>query len=174
MNTKIVLKKSSFSLEQIIDEIENQSHYLFVYTKDVNIGQVYKVDMKPATLQETLDKLFAGTEIHYAVEGSYIVLSAGGKAPASFFDAAVAQQTGRRISGTVVDEQGEPVIGANVLEKGTMNGNISDVNGAFTLTIPENAILQISFIGYVSQEIPTDGKSTFQIVLREDVMALEE
>jgi TonB-linked SusC/RagA family outer membrane protein len=158
-----------------MDEIESQSHYLFVYTKDVNIQQVYKVDMKPATLQETLDRLFSKTEVHYEVEGSYIVLFTGRKIPEKFVGALPAtQQDKRRITGTVVDENGEPVIGANVVEKGTTNGNITDMNGAFSLSVGEGAVLQVSYIGYVTREIAVGSQTNLNISLLEDSKALEE
>jgi TonB-linked SusC/RagA family outer membrane protein len=80
----------------------------------------------------------------------------------------------RRISGTVVDETGEPVIGANVVEKGTTNGVITDVEGKFSLNVSENAVLQISYIGYVSQEIPVGNQTNLTIRLAEDTQALDE
>ncbi|MDR1813582.1 MAG: TonB-dependent receptor [Tannerella sp.] len=80
----------------------------------------------------------------------------------------------KRISGTVSDATGEAVIGANVSEKGTTNGSITDVDGKFTLTVRENATLVISFVGYVTQEIAVGSQSTLAITLQEDTKALEE
>ena len=86
----------------------------------------------------------------------------------------VLQQQGRTITGVVIDVDG-PIIGANVLVKGTTNGAITDVNGQFSITnVPNNAILQISFIGYLSQEVNTVNQTRFNITLNEDVAALEE
>ncbi|MDR1601985.1 MAG: carboxypeptidase-like regulatory domain-containing protein, partial [Tannerella sp.] len=84
-------------------------------------------------------------------------------------------QSKTRITGTVIDRTGEPVIGANVVEKGvTINGTITDVDGKFTLEVRANAILQISFIGYVTQEASVSGQSELNITLAEDNLALEE
>jgi hypothetical protein len=80
----------------------------------------------------------------------------------------------RQISGTVVDETGEPVIGANVVEKGTANGIITDVDGHFSLSVSGGAVLQVSYIGYITQEVTVGNQSTLQIALREDLQALEE
>ncbi|MDR1883045.1 MAG: TonB-dependent receptor [Prevotella sp.] len=80
----------------------------------------------------------------------------------------------KRVSGTVVDTGGEAIIGANVVEKGTTNGIITDADGKFALDVSANAILKVSFIGYVTQEITVENQSTLQIVLREDFQALEE
>jgi TonB-linked SusC/RagA family outer membrane protein len=85
------------------------------------------------------------------------------------------QQSRTRITGTVVDQTGEPIIGANVLEKGVAaSGTITDVDGKFTLEVRANAILQISFIGYVTQEISVSGQSSLNVTLAEDNLALEE
>ena len=86
---------------------------------------------------------------------------------------AVEQQV-TSITGTVVDSKGEPVIGANVLEKGTTNGTITDLDGNFTLTVAPNAVLQVSYIGYKSQEIPVAGKKSFKISLKEESETLQE
>ena len=84
------------------------------------------------------------------------------------------EQQGRTITGVVSDADG-PIIGANVLVKGTVNGAITDVNGQFTISnVPANAVLQVSFIGYLSQEVNTTNLARFNITLNEDVAALEE
>ncbi|MDR1675475.1 MAG: TonB-dependent receptor [Tannerella sp.] len=83
-------------------------------------------------------------------------------------------QGGKRVNGTIVDSQGEAVIGANVMEKGTTNGTVSDVNGAFNLTVSEEATLQVSFIGYSTQEIKVAGQTLISIILQEDSEMLEE
>lgn len=87
------------------------------------------------------------------------------------FTTVFAQKT---VKGTVFDETGQPVIGANVLEKGTTNGRITDIDGNFTLTVQDNAILVVSFIGYTDQEISTKGKTEFKITLKEDTEMLDE
>lgn len=84
-------------------------------------------------------------------------------------------QQSKQVTGTVVDEAGEPIIGANVVVKGTTNGNITDFDGKFVLEdVPENATLQISYIGYTTQEIPVAGKTSVSITLKEDSEQLEE
>lgn len=80
----------------------------------------------------------------------------------------------KQVSGVVTDGTGETVIGASVLEKGTTNGTITDLDGKFILTVNENAVLQISYVGYTTQEVPVQGKTTFSITLKEDSEMLEE
>lgn len=87
---------------------------------------------------------------------------------------AAVTQDEKKISGLVTDESGEPVIGANIVVKGTTIGTMSGIDGDFTLTVPSNAILSISYIGYLSQEIPVKNQTSFKIVLVEDTQNLEE
>lgn len=86
----------------------------------------------------------------------------------------VPQQATRQITGTILDETGEPVIGANVVQKGTTNGTMTDLDGAFSLNVPNNATLVISFIGYNSMEVNVAGKSKITVTLKEDTQKLEE
>ena len=84
------------------------------------------------------------------------------------------QQQKKQISGTVIDESGESIIGANIIEKGTTNGTVTDFDGNFSLQIENDAILHVSYIGYYPQDIPTSGKTSIEIVLVEDTKTLDE
>ena len=86
----------------------------------------------------------------------------------------VVSQPARRISGRVVDAEGQPVIGANVVEKGTSHGVITDADGRFSLEVSEKAVLQVSYIGYVTQEIAVRNRRDFSIVLEDDTKLLDE
>ncbi|MDR2969536.1 MAG: TonB-dependent receptor [Tannerellaceae bacterium] len=83
-------------------------------------------------------------------------------------------QATRTVTGKVFDEKREPIIGASVLVKGTTNGAVTDFDGNFSLEVPTNAVLQVSYIGYLSQEVPVGNQTALQIVLREDTKALDE
>ncbi|MDR2969334.1 MAG: TonB-dependent receptor [Tannerellaceae bacterium] len=169
-NTKFSLQKTHAPLGEIIEEIEQQSNYLFVYTRDVDINREYSVNEKQSTIRETLDNLFASSGIKYDIEGSYIVLSTGQtevSSPAS-------QQNGFSVSGVVVDSRGEPVIGANVSVKGTTTGNITNIDGEFTLSVPQGATLVVSYIGYITREIVVNSQTSLRIVLSEDTQTLDE
>lgn len=80
----------------------------------------------------------------------------------------------RVITGKIVDNNGEPVAGANVIIKGTSEGTMSDIDGNFTLSVPNKAVLHVSFIGYIEQEVAVAGKNTLNILLKEDNKMLEE
>lgn len=84
-----------------------------------------------------------------------------------------AQQT-KRIAGVVKDSSGETVIGANVRVKDATIGTITDIDGKFVLDVPENTVLQISYIGFTGQDIPVGNQSFFEIMLKEDTRLLDE
>lgn len=169
-NARLSVIKNHTELREIIEEIENQSNYLFVYTKDVDIKQKYSVTTNHSSLEETLDKLFEKSDINYNIEGSYVVLSKG---KASFSNI-IPQQNTKKITGTIVDASGETIIGANVAIKGTGTGTITNFDGNFELMVPEETTLLVSFIGYISQEIKVKDQTVLHIVLREDTQALDE
>lgn len=90
----------------------------------------------------------------------------------SSFD--VTQQVRKQIKGKVVDANGDPIIGANVLEKGTTNGVITDVDGNFILSVTNGATLEVSYIGYVTQNIKVTNRTSLDIILNEDSEILDE
>ena len=138
---------------------------------EVNLDRRVNVDAENRPVSEVLDKVFEGTDVDYAMEGKNIMLMKRSKkaSPAS------AQQTsGNTIKGVVTDANGEPIIGANIMVEGTTTGTITDFDGRFTLDVPENATLQISYIGFVSQNVKVRGKKNVTIKLAEDAQALDE
>ncbi|MDR1555969.1 MAG: TonB-dependent receptor [Tannerellaceae bacterium] len=120
---------------------------------------------------EVLDKVFAGENIGYTIDDKHIILY---KSDDSNLVPQVSQQTGRIITGIVTDANAEPIIGANVIEKGTNNGTITDIDGKFSLNILQNSVLQISYIGYLGQEIPVRNQTNVRIVLKENLQTLDE
>ena len=164
--TKINLLANNATVNEILREIETRTDFLFVYNQDeINLTRRTSIESKGEKIVDVLSKVFDNTDVFYVIEGSNVVLM---KRPA------MQQQGGRSITGTIIDQYGEPVIGANIVEKGTTNGIITDIDGKFTLQIKENAILQISYIGYVSKEIPAGNNTSFSIVLEEDTKTLDE
>jgi TonB-linked SusC/RagA family outer membrane protein len=166
-NARVSIHKDLAPLSEILNEIESQTDYLFVYNSRVNAGRKVSVSLESKPVSYVLDNLFGDTDIDYAMEGTHIVLSKrGGEARP--------QQTARPVSGLVADEKGEPVIGANVVEKGTQNGTVTDVDGRFRLNISPGATLVVSFIGYLAREVSVGAQTSLSIVLAEDSRALDE
>ncbi|MCD8176387.1 MAG: SusC/RagA family TonB-linked outer membrane protein [Tannerellaceae bacterium] len=164
-NARVKLNKQHSILREVLDEIEQQTEYLFVSNREVNLDQKVSVRVRNKPVREALDEVLRDAGINYAVEGVNIVLS---KRPET------TQQAQKRITGTVVDDRGDPVTGANVMEKGAINGAITDIDGNFSLLVPENATLQISFIGYIAQEIRVTNQDVYSIILKEDTQLLDE
>lgn len=165
-NIRITLNKSDVRLENILNEIEGQTNLLFIYNKDVNVSRKVSVKANNRSLQEVLSDLF-GSKVSFKIEGSYIVLSPS-NAPA-------VNQQARSVKGTVLDQNGEPVIGANIVEKGTTNGTISDINGQFTLNVGQrNPVLVVSYIGFATKEVPVGNASSLNVKLSENTEALDE
>lgn len=150
---------------EVLKQIEDQTDYLFVYNKNVNLNNRVTVNAKDETVADVLDQMFKGTNIVYAMEGNNILL---------MNQESGNQQKGKVISGTVVDAAGVPVIGANITVKGTSQGTITDIDGKFTLEVEEGAVLQISYIGYMEQSVPVGKKSVINVALKEDTQALDE
>lgn len=140
---KVTVVADNMSTGKVISEIEKQTDYLFVYNvNEVNLKRNVKVNAQNKSVAEVLNKVFEGTDIYYAMEGKNIMLMSKAK------DGEVAQQA-NKVTGIVKDTNGEPIIGANVTVKGQSIGTITDIDGRFVLDAPKNAVLQITYIGYV-------------------------
>lgn len=122
------------------------------------------------SVAELLDEVFAGTNIRYVMEGKNIVLTKKGE---NIESVAGVQQERVTVKGVVTDSKGEPIIGANVLEKGTTNGIITNLDGEFTLNAPANATLVISYIGYEPINVALNGRTSLKIQMKEEALALE-
>ncbi|MEY8607900.1 TonB-dependent receptor [Parabacteroides segnis] len=170
-NIKVTVKQNNAELRDVLNTIEKQTDYLFVYDKYVDVNRKVSVNSQKRPLEEVLGELFGETGIKYTVDGAYIVLSSNSKSENSI---ALISQQNRQITGIVKDATGEPVIGANVVEKGTTNGTITDVEGRFSLSVAPNATLIISYIGYVSSEISVKGQTSVAVTLKEDSETLDE
>jgi hypothetical protein len=145
---RVTIDAEQATLSEVLDEMERQTEYLFFYNKkNVNANKRVKVKVKDTPVSEVLDKTL-DEDVAYMMVNDHIILSR--KEDRGLVS--VLQQT-KRVTGTVKDAGGETVIGANVMEKGTANGTVTDVDGNFSLNVAENAVLQISFIGYITQEI---------------------
>ena len=165
---KVTVVADNVSTGKVISEIEKQTDYLFVYNvNEVNLKRNVKVNAQNKSVAEVLNKVFEGTDIYYAMEGKNIMLMSKAK------DGEAVQQA-NKVTGIVKDANGEPVIGANVMVKGQSIGTITDIDGRFVLDAPKNAVLQITYIGYVSQEVKVSGNKELNIILKEDTETLDE
>ena len=166
-NIKINIAKSSLSLKEFISEIEKQTNYLFLYSeKEIDLQQKVTISGKNTQINDVLAEALGDSKLNYSFNEEYISLR-----PKTLQEI---NQTTKRITGTVTDSSGEPIIGANVIEKGTTNGVITDINGSFSIDLPVNKVIQISYIGYVSQDIRINSQTEIKVILVENSQTLDE
>ena len=169
-NTRVTVIVNQASTIHVLSEIEKQTEYLFVYdTKDINLNQLVNIHAKDRPVSEILDEMFKGTDIRYAMEGKNIMLMKHSNKNTHDIE-----QQMKVLKGTVTDAKGEPIIGANIKVEGTNIGTITNMDGQFTLNVPENAILQISYIGFISQNIKVGTNKSITVQLQEDSQSLDE
>ena len=165
-NARVSINKKNVQLETVLNEIEHQTDYLFIYNNQVNVNKKVSLKAKNQPVSKVLEELLADSDITYSVEGNHIVL---GKQTM-----AAAPQQSSTIRGKVIDTNGDPVIGANIVEKGTTNGTTTDVEGNFSINAKSGSTLVITFIGYVREEVKANAGRRMEIILQEDSETLEE
>jgi len=162
------------TVKEVIREIEESSEFIFFYLdKSVDLDRKVSVKADNEPVEKVLDQLFTGTRNQYTISDRQIVISSSTTLEPTISIAPL-QQQGRTVTGVVNDASG-PVIGANVVVKGTTNGAVTDINGRFSISnVPNNAIIQVSYIGYIPQELNVGNQTQFDITIQEDVEALDE
>lgn len=164
---KLTLNASNQSISSVLALIESQTDFNFFYNSQlVDVNKTVTVKTNNEDINDVLHKVFKGTNVSYQVVDKDIILTVRNTPGVS--------QQRKKITGTVVDASGEPVIGANVVEKGTTNGSITDLDGNFTLDVADKGILQVSYIGYNTQDISVAKGTHFTVKLLEDTQNLDE
>ena len=162
----ISLSIQNGTIQTFVSEIEKQTDYMFLYKNediDSSIKVNVKAENKPAI--EVLNEVIAKTNLVYKINGKHIVLTRKGSADVKDIV----------ITGKIVDNKGEAIIGANVLIKGTSSGVVSDMDGNFSIKAPnEQSVLIFSYVGYVNQEIQIGTRRTFSITLQESSLEIDE
>jgi len=168
-STLFTLNRNDITLRELFNEIERRSEFIFFYSVDaLEEGRIVNVNVKDQPIDKILDRVFAGTDNVYVIDERQIYVSRK-ESPA------VQQQNRVKVSGVITDQTGEPVIGANILEKGVAgNGTVSDATGAFSLNVNPGATLTVSYIGYKTQDVRANAQGSLKITLIEDSETLEE
>lgn len=168
--THFTFSMNGVKIQSVFERIEKESEFVFFYSdKVINPKEVVSVTANNETVTQILDKLLAGYGVDYTVNNRQITLTKKNEVSP--------QQTKRRheVRGIVKDEVGVPVIGATVMVKGTTIGVVTDVDGLYSIMVPSGeAVLRISYVGYETQEINVDGRSTIAITMKEDSKMLED
>ncbi|SDF05817.1 TonB-linked outer membrane protein, SusC/RagA family [Pricia antarctica] len=179
---KVTLDLERVQTRRVLETIESLTDLKFFYNnKNIDAERLVSIRVVDRPVSEVLDIMFEGTAIYYILRKRQVILKLGdiGKLSSknsgdrsSIIDEETVQQS---VSGTVTDANDAPLPGANILEKGTINGVQSDFDGNFSIEVSdENATLVVSYIGFAKKEVPLNGETTLNIVLEESAASLEE
>lgn len=162
----ISLKMSNVSVKKAMTELQTKSGYSFVYIAgDVDTDRT--VSINASQLKDAVAQILKGQNVSYEIQGKNIVIKKGSQQQ-------VTSGKRKKVTGTVKDANGEPIIGATVVEKGTTNGTVTDFDGNFVLEATEGTSLEISYIGYKTQHLTADSGKTLSVILNEDTEVLDE
>lgn len=167
-NAKVSIHMNNVKLDKILNEIENQTDYIFIYNNQVDINKITSVKVKNEAVAQVLDKILSGTGINYELEGTHIILTT------EAIKDLHAQQQAKTVTGTVTDVSGEPIIGANIRIKGTTTGTITDIDGNFSIEAKPQSVIEVSYIGYLTQETVINNQKSIRFLLKEDRKTLDE
>ncbi len=169
--TKLSINFTNTKLVEVLDKIENQSEFFFLYNeKLIDTNRKVSINAQNQGIEEILKSLLSGTEVEYSIFDRKIVL-----APASLSEQQIITTNGRTITGTVKDTEGQPLPGVSVLVKGTYIGTVTNSDGNYSIDLPDKTeFLVFSFVGMKSQEIAVNAKSIIDVVLTPETIGVDE
>lgn len=168
---KLDVRMSNATLEDVFDAIEKQSEFsILVNSSEVDLSAKVSIHANHKSIEEVLNTILRNKNLTYEIRDKHIIIYNSTKA----VPAGAMQQQTHKVTGTITDSHGEAIIGANVVVKGSTNGTITDFNGHFSLEVNDGAILQISYIGYLAQEVAVGNKTNLSIIIQEDSQKLDE
>ena len=172
--TLLTVQMSGRSIKDVFSYIEKNSEFIFVYHgSNIDVNRKVNIDVTDRSVENILHQMFDGTDIEYLVNDRQIIVRRKQAAEKSTSIPGVQQEKKITVTGNVKDANGEPLIGVNVIIKGTTKGSVTDVNGNFSLSeVSPKAIISVSYIGYQTLDIPA--KEEIKVVLKEDSEALDE
>lgn len=166
---QINVTASTTTLKSLIEKIENETDYTFIFNSSIDLNTKVALNVGVQTIESALNQALANTGVTYEIASKQILLLTRNSRVAT-----QSSQNTKVISGYVTTENGEPVLGATVAVRRTSIATITDVSGRFSLEVPTNAILAISYLGHETQEISVSGRTDFRIKLKEDEKLLDE
>lgn len=169
--TTVTATFKNATLSEVLWEVQRQTDFTFVYsTEEVKNVKVEKLIVNHEKIANVLDKCLKGSGLTYTVHDGVIAIK-----PVSKVEEMAAPQQKTKLNGTVVDETGEAIIGANVIVKGTTNGCTTDLDGHFTLDVDHLPVtLMVSYIGYTRQEIKVTSAKTIKVEMTPDNNLMDE
>ncbi len=173
VKAQISLHLKNEKMSNALDSIKRQTSYSMWYnTEEVDREQPVTIHVDNASLPSILDELFSGRNLEYSIEGKSVSIATKGSLKQV---EKKSREQLRPIKGEVLDNSGEPLIGVNVaLEGNKMTGTVTDLNGNFSLNVPEGSKIVITYVGFAPQTIDVGSKEEFTIKLQEDARLLEQ
>ncbi len=165
--SNFTLNESGVNVREVIKQLENKSNFRFFFSENLaHLEKQVDINVTNANLEQVLDHLFKDSPLMYKVlENDLVIIM-------PFMEGL---EQGTRISGTVTDPDGIPLPGVNIVEVGTNNGAVTDLDGNYSITVSsEDAVLRFSFVGYLTEEIVVGGQTSIDVMLMEDIQALDE
>lgn len=178
--TKVTLDIENATVRDIIDDIESVTDFRFVYkTRDVDLQRKLSLRANRENINKVLAIIFGNTNTKYKVRDTQIILTRNQnlttpiEVPKQAYIDNVPDQI--QVSGQVIDENGTPLTGANILEKGTTNGTQADFDGNFSLDLnDDNAVLVVSYIGFATKEVSVNGQTNISVIMEESAVGMDE
>ena len=167
--TNLTIRIQNKSIKDVFNQIESQSEFIILYEANVlDLTKKVTLNISEQPVSKVLDRVLVGEDATYTINDRQIIIKKSTESIAS-------QTKTVTIRGTIFDENGETIIGANIFIKGKKTGTISDFDGKFVIEVPaSNAALLISYIGYVSQEVKIKNQKEIKITLKENTETLDE
>lgn len=175
ISAQINLSTKRGKLEKVIKQLEKDSKYRFFYSDALGEVMVNGVQARNEPISKVLDKLFSGSGIKYTVSSNVIYLSKSSADASSKGRQQPKTKGPHKVSGTVKDADGEPLVGVSIMVKGTSTGVVTDLDGNYSFTTDvADPVLVYSYIGYATQEVPLHGRSTVDLMMKEDSQIINE
>lgn len=171
-NAKVTVNRNNVTVKTVLNDIESQTNYLFIYGKDINVNRLVNVSSLQQPTSSLLDKLFEGTNISYALCGNHIVLKLENEGRT----ATSTQQKGdtKTIKGRVLDANGEPLVGVAISIEGTNRMSTTDMDGNYSIKATEGETLKLTYIGFNPFFQKISRGNSYNITMKEDTKALDE
>lgn len=166
----ITIHQTDKPVKEVLRVIENIGNVVFFYNNsDVDLNRKVTVQVNNGSIEKVLEQLFANTQNTFRIDGRQVYIM-----KKTVKEEETVKPQKKTVTGKVVDENDEPIIGANIVEKGTTNGTVTDIDGTFSLPVNDDAVIHISYIGYEVQDIAVKGRTRLDVVLEEDTKSLDE
>lgn len=172
-NNKVTLNEEQVTLSQVLQQIENQTDFLFFYnSKELNVNQKVSLNVEGLQVVEVLSQFLTDLDISYHILGSQIVLK---KSEAETIPNSSVKKQQLEVTGKIIDATGMPMVGVTIIVEGTSKGTISDFDGGFTVAIEKvGQVLVFSSLGYKTERITVGDDLTINLEMQEDLSQLDE